>query len=67
MLGCVSYLIAGKLRIFVDYENSAEGFQAFIHLNERYYAGRLISVRFYGSDEFRIGNYGRDLHEHISF
>lgn len=55
------------MRIFVEYQGKGEGFQAFLHLNERYYAGRLISVRFYKEESWKEGRYGEELHCHMSF
>jgi hypothetical protein len=60
------YLLGRDLRIFIRFEAQENALRAFTDLNEKYYEGNLVSVRFYNEAAFGSFKLDEPLHPHIS-
>lgn len=60
------YLLGRDLRIFIRFESPEQSLRAFTDLNQKYYEGNLVSVRFYSENSFGSYRLDEQLHEHIN-
>jgi len=60
------YLLGRDLRIFIRFESQEQALRAFTDLNQKFYEGNLVSVRFYTEQAFSGFKLDEPLHDHIN-
>lgn len=60
------YLLGRDLRIFIRFESQEQALRAFTDLNQKFYDGNLVSVRFYNEQAFTNFRLDEPLHDHVN-